>query len=380
MAQWIPDPDGVAEAIEKLAADVAGMYATAEENMLRAIAAELRAGIERPGALETSIRLGELRAAARDIVDQLRAAMPETVQAILDAAATGGAAAALEQMASLTSLTDITKRTMWAAGNTAANLLIADLTSTLDQLHLRILRYPDDVYQQVIGMYAANPMITLQTGRQAELAAWREFLRRGIDGFVDKSGRNWNLATYTEMATRTAVRRAWNDGHAAQMNANGMDLVTPIVGNYACEKCGKWTGRILTTGNRTGTREVEHVTQDYVYIRVQVDATVEQARAQGWQHPNCRCTLVAYLPGLTVPMGITTYSKEDEDARERLRALEREVRKTKRDKLLAFSDIAKKAEETKIRGLQAQIREHIEATGLNRKRYREQLNYGHSTK
>lgn len=380
MAQWIPDPDGVAEAIEKLAAEVAGMYASAEENMLRAITAELRANIERPGAVETSVRLGELRAAAQDIVAQLRVQMPAAVQAILDAAATGGAAAALAQMATLTSLTDITKRTMWAAGNTAANLLIADLTSTLDQLHLRILRYPDDVYQQVIGMYAANPMITLQTGRQAELAAWREFLRRGIDGFVDKAGRNWNLATYTEMATRTAVRRAWNDGHAAQMAANGMDLVTPIVGNFACEKCGKWTGRILTTGNHTGTREVEHATQDGVFIRVQVDATVEQARAQGWQHPNCRCTLVAYLPGLSVPMGITTYSKEDEDARERLRALEREVRKTKRDKLLAFSDLAKRAEETKIRGLQAQIREHIEATGLNRKRYREQLNLGHTTK
>lgn len=378
MAKWIPDPDGSADVIERLAADIAGMYANAELSLLRAIQAELQAGISRPGALETSVRLDLLRRAARQIVDRLREQMPETVARIMEAAATGGAAAALSQLAALSDLTDITQRTMWAAGNTAANLLAADLTSALEQLHLRILRYPDDVYQKVIGQYAPGHLLTLQTGRQAELAAWREFLRQGVTGFVDKSGRNWNLATYTEMATRTAIRRAWNDAHSAQMSANGMDLVTPIVGNSACEKCARWAGRILTNGTRTGTIEVEHAIQDGVFIRVQVDATVEEARRQHWQHPNCRCTLVAYLPGLTVPVDATTYSEEDEQARERLRALERKVRKTKRDKALAGSDISRRAEEAKIRRLQAEIREHIEATGLNRKRYREQINLGHT--
>lgn len=378
MAEWIPDPDGSAEAVERLAADIAAMYARAETNLIRAIVAELRAGLERPGSIETSIRLSYLRAAAEDIVAQLAADMPANVARVLETAAAGGAAAALAQLAGLTNLTDITQRTMWAAGNTAANLLAADLTSMLEALHLRILRYPDDVYQKVVGKYASGPMLTFQTGRQAELEAWREFLRLGVTGFVDKAGRNWNLATYTEMATRTATRRAWNDAHALQLSANGMDLVTPIVGNSACEKCGRWAGRILTNGTRTGTIEVEHATEDGVYIRVQVDATVEQARAQHWQHPNCRCTLVAYLPGLSVPVDSTSYSEEDETAREKLRALEREVRKTKRDLLTAMSDLSRKAENTKLRALQAEIREHIEATGLNRKRYREQLNYGHT--
>ena len=38
-------------------------------------------------------------------------------------------------------------------------------------------------------------------------------------------------------------------------------------------------------------------------VTVNVAGTVEEARTAGWNHPNCRCRLVAYSPGAHGPAG-----------------------------------------------------------------------------
>ena len=74
-------------------------------------------------------------------------------------------------------------------------------------------------------------------------------------------------------------------------------------------------------------------------------------------------------------MNSTTYEPELEAARDRQRALEREVRSLKRELAVTLEpdDIAGVKKD--IRDTQAEIRAHIQAHGLPRKAYREQLHF-----
>jgi hypothetical protein len=72
----------------------------------------------------------------------------------------------------------------------------------------------------------------------------------------------------------------------------------------------------------------------------------------------------------------TTYDAAAEADREHLRDLEVRVRKAKLDGAAALTDQQSTTAGSQVRGLQAQIREHVDATGLNRKRYREQISLG----
>jgi len=102
--------------------------------------------------------------------------------------------------------------------------------------------------------------------------------------------------------------------------------------------------------------------------------------AQGIVVHNCRHSLSAYLPGLTRPI-TNTEDPEGEDAREHLRALEREIRRAKvaRDALIDPTEKAHHA--AKVAELQEQIRVHVaefEHLGLFRKPWREQPDLGNS--
>jgi hypothetical protein len=362
--------------IERMAAEVAGMYARAELQLIRAIVLDLQRDIVRDGSIETSIRISRLRQAAEQIVAYLREAMPETVQRVLETAVEGGAQAALSQLSDLAGVIDITERGVWLTGNVAANLLAAELTNRLEQMHLRILRYPDDVYRQAVAQYAAETLFG-KSSKRTQQRIWQELLQRGVTGFVDSAGRNWNLATYTEMATRTATHRAWSDGHLEAMATNGQDLVSVVVGRGACRKCSEYANKVLCYRGEPGMRVVEHATRDYVFLNVDVYATVEQAREHGFLHPNCKCRLVAYLPGLSMPADQTTFSERENTARAHLRNLEVQVRKSKMEALTALSPNEQLVARRKTAALQAQIRQHVEDFNLQRKRYREQLNLGH---
>jgi hypothetical protein len=201
---------------------------------------------------------------------------------------------------------------------------------------------------------------------------------QGVTGFKDTAGRNWNLATYVEMATRSATRRAFDDAKTTTMQNNGVDLVLIAVGRGSCKKCAKCAGKILRLDDGpTGRIKVQHSTQDRE-ITVKVEATLDQAKAEGWRHPNCRCSTAAYLPGLSVVADVTTYDPQAEADRAKLRSLERDVRAAKAKEAGALDDESKRAAAAQVRIKQAQVRAHVADTGLMRQRNREQLDYGHA--
>jgi hypothetical protein len=108
---------------------------------------------------------------------------------------------------------------------------------------------------------------------------------------------------------------------------------------------------------------------------IHIDGTLQQARDAGWGHPNDKCSVVGYLPGVTRLQDPSTLDPEMEKAQTRLRALEREVRQAKRDQAVALDPKARARAAADIRDGQKRIREHVAATGVSRRNYREQLHF-----
>jgi hypothetical protein len=367
--KWTPPPTTpLDEVLEQITQELVAVFALAEEDVLKAVALEAKAGLF-PDEL-TPAELGRLRRHVQDIADRVATASPELIQQIVDKAAEAGMGVALTQLDSLPGPPGPFRR----VGHAQAVMdVIGDLTSSMDDVTRRLLRFPDDLYRRAIAQSTTRNLL-VGTGQQpAQAAAWRDLIGQGVTGFVDKAGRRWNLASYTEMASRTATIRAYRAQNEHTMQANGISLVKIVGGNDMCDKCGHWVNQVLSLdGTPAGDYPMMSAVEDRI-VTVHVAGTIDQAREAGWGHPACRCTTVGFLPGVDPVVETATYDPDKEQERDRLRALERRVRRLKREQLVDTDPTLSK----RIRDTQQQIREHVDATGLKRQRRREQLNLGH---
>lgn len=376
MARYIPDRrDG----LDVLVAQLTELFGSAERRLLAAVALQLRAGLDAGvDAPARALNLGNLQRDARTIALWLSQQYPDVVESILETAAEQGAAAALSELpkAGGRVVEDLASaRTLPGLG--AVVSLTSDLTNSLADVTQRVLRFPQDVYQRAVAMSAPSVLLGMGTTRTAQQAAWGSLLRQGVTGFTDVRGRRWALSSYVEMATRSATRRSYDDAKVATMQANGISLVSIVVGAGSCKACADWAGKILRTdAGPTGRIRVPNLAGDGE-VTVTVAGTLDDAKRHGWKHPNCRCSVVAYVPGLSVIEDVTHYDPEAEAARQRLRHLERETRKAKIEASAAVDDASTKAANVRVRAYQAQIRDHVAETGLIRQRNREQPNLGH---
>jgi hypothetical protein len=377
---WEP-PSGSdpAEVVEQLARDILAVFTEAEARLLADLTRRARTDGEAPAwASEKAAAVREVRLAIERMITQLRADACQAASDAVLAAWQAGAAAALAQLWEAGALDDNQLAALRDVipGMDAAALLAADLTSRLDALHLRILRWGQDAYQVAVAAAAPAQLLGTDTTRSAQRSAWDRLVSQGVTGFVDRAGHGWNLASYVEMATRTATGHAWNEGHLARLDALGVDLVTISRTTDGCALCSVWEGHVLARTGTAGERTVENELTGEP-MRVEVAGTVEEARAAGLMHPNCRHTFMPFIPGVTRLAAPVEHDQAAEDEREHLRELERKVRQEKRKEAGALTPADADRARRTIRALQAEIRDHIAATGLNRKRYREQLNLAH---
>jgi hypothetical protein len=283
MARWVPDDrDG----LDKLIATIVDMFADAELSLIQSLAIQARAGLASGKGPEDALNLTELRRDAIKVVEALSQSYPDEIASIAAAAVESGAGAALQEMSALADVQDLTSAAR-LPGSPAAQAMTADLTNALDDVTLRVLRYPDDVYRRTIAQNAVKVTLGQATGHQAQQAAWNNLLDQRVTGFRDKAGRNWNMSSYTEMATRSATRRAWDDAHTDTMQENGISLVTIVVGSGSCKNCARWAGKILRTDSGpTGRIEIRSAIGDNT-VTVNVAGNTDDAKSAGWRHPNC---------------------------------------------------------------------------------------------
>lgn len=361
---------------EDLAAAVSTLYEQAELALIEKVTRALAEGLDSPLWVQLKLQaLGNLRTAIEDIIAALQTGAGDAIhQAVAEAYDRGQQAAVAELGAVATGPALAAAEALPTAP--AVDRLAAALLSETGATHSRILRTGLDVYRQVIAEASAAPLLGATTRRQAAERALARFADRGVTGFVDRSGRAWNLTSYTEMATRSALGRAAVQAHTDRLAAAGVDLVMVSDAPEECPRCKPWEGKILRRSGASGAgvEEMQHATEDDRIVRVRVAGSLPEARAAGLMHPNCRHSISIYLPGLTKPLPPkadrtrATYEQSQQQ-----RHFERQVRAWKRRAAGAIDDTKKAQANAKVRDYQGRIRELVTETGLPRKSHREQL-------
>ncbi|WP_424861387.1 phage minor capsid protein [Streptomyces sp. MMS24-I29] len=360
---------------EDLSATVRDLYADAEQRLLALVARQLDGGFEAPGwAVAKLADIQPVRRAAQGVVDALGTAMQIEVFSAVTEAYDVGARAGLAELGALSDV-DVRRIAESTPGTRAVDRIAAETVQLVTETHRGALRGIEDGYRQVIAESAATPLLGVDTRRQATQAAMSRFADRGLRSFVDRRGRSWQMTSYAEMAVRTAVGRAAVEAHGDKLRAAGIELVIVSNAPHNCDLCAPFEGEVLALDGPGGARtvEMEHATDDGRTVRVHVAGSLDEARRAGLQHPNCRHSTSAYLPGVT---RAPVEHSEDPDgyaASQRQRAIERAIRKWKNKSAAAMTPEAKRAAEARVRVYQGKMREHlVQHPELIRRREREQ--------
>ena len=254
--------------------------------------------------------------------------------------------------------------------------LLNEMQQANEQSERAALRYMNDVYRKTILRTAAAMQAGGQTLQQATDAATRDFLDQGIACIRYRNGRRVNISTYAEMALRTAGTRAMLMGEAAQRERLGLDTV--LVSQYgACSKtCLPWQGLVYIDdvfqpyhGTHTpgGTYGVSRNGRQYPLLSV--------AMQGGLFHPNCRHTLSTWVEGVSTRPRPMDKAKVEAAAQleAKQRALERSVRKAKRQAAGLCDPAAAKSARARVHAAQKELRDFVADHGdvLRRNVWRE---------
>ena len=240
--------------------------------------------------------------------------------------------------------------------------LLNEMQQANEQSERAALRYMNDVYRKTILRTAAAMQAGGQTLQQATDAATRDFLDQGIACIRYRNGRRVNISTYAEMALRTAGTRAMLMGEAAQRERLGLDTV--LVSQYgACSKtCLPWQGLVYIDdvfqpyhGPHTpgGTYGISRNGRQYPLLSV--------AMQGGLFHPNCRHTLSTWVEGVSTRPRPMDKAKVEAAAQleAKQRALERSVRKAKRQAAGLCDPAAAKAARARVCAAQKELRDFV---------------------
>ncbi|MFE9217144.1 phage minor capsid protein [Streptomyces lavendulae] len=364
---------------EDLSASVRDLYADAEQRLLALVARQLDGGFEAPGWAVAKLRdIQPLRRAAQGVVEALGSAVQLEVFSAVTEAYDVGARAGLAELGALSDV-DVRRIAESTPGTRAVDRLAAETIELVTETHRGILRGVEDGYRQVIAESSATPLLGVDTRRQATHSAMARFADRGLRSFVDRRGRSWQMTSYAEMAVRTAVGRAAVEAHGDKLRAAGIALVIVSNAPHECPLCKPFEGKVLSLDGPGGARtiEMQHATDDDRTVQVHVAGTLDDARRAGLQHPNCRHSTSAFLPGVT--RAPVEHSEEPDRyaTSQRQRAIERAIRKWKNRSSAAMTPEAKKAAEARVRAYQGKMREHLARhPELIRRREREQPGAG----
>lgn len=198
------------------------------------------------------------------------------------------------------------------------NALIKVVNNDLKTANTAVLRMANDQYRQVIhksAFFVANGVFTekqaanmatkklteLQKTKLAIDEANKDFLNRGFNCIEYKDGRRVNIASYSQMAVRTASLRAQLMGEGDFRKSIGRVLVQSTSHGGACPICQKWENKIFIDDVYSGGTK-----KDGKYM------LLSDAMKQGFLHPNCRHGLTTYYQELDDLNNYTDEEYEDD--------------------------------------------------------------------
>jgi hypothetical protein len=153
----------------------------------------------------------------------------------------------------------------------AAQVLAENAYQRFEDVVQVIGRQVNDIYRELALENVRGTVVGYDTWDETAKRYREQLAERGVTGFKDRSGKMWNMRTYTEMVARTTTMEAHLQGTANRLVEQGHDLIKVSTHRGACPLCTPFEGKILSiTGKTPGY------------------PTLEEARAAGLFHPNCR--------------------------------------------------------------------------------------------
>lgn len=257
---------------------------------------------------------------------------------------------------------DATKELLRQGGKSAkVEALIEAVTNDLEKAEHAAFRLANDAYRQTIyraQIYLDSGTMTLN---QAVDMATMDFLNQGINCVLYVDGRRVNIASYAEMALRTASQRATFMADGEKRDRWGIHTIFVSAHANACDLCIPWQGRILIDDvYSAGIRPRDG---NYPLLSEAIDA--------GLLHPNCRHTLATYFPGVTQLPKVPDekLARANYEAEQKQRYMERQVRKWKRREAGSLDEDNKATARAKVREWQGKLREHLEENPQLRRDY-----------
>lgn len=224
-------------------------------------------------------------------------------------------------------------------------------------------------YEAIVRDVARAQLAGEANALQVQQRALDEWARKGLPAFTDKAGRTWSNQAYSEMLTRTVTQRAYNDAAHATLVAEGFDLVIVSSHRNPAPVCQPFERKVLSlSGANRGIVQVPSALTGEL-VTVEVTASMAEAEAAGFRHPNCKHQTTLMVPDVTRPGG-TEPNPEGYEATQQQRYMERKVREWKRRVAVSEGEQADYAK-AKVREWQGRTREHVRVHGLDRRYYRE---------
>lgn len=205
--------------------------------------------------------------------------------------------------------------------------LISETTENFQKAEMSILRFTNDQYRKII--YDAEVYANTGSGtvRQAVDMATKDFLSKGINNIEYANGNMVNIASYAEMAIRTANKRAYLQGEGTKRQEWGIHTVLVPNRGGGCPYCIKFQGKVFIDDVWSGGTEEESKETGYLLLSAAVKAKLF--------HPNCKDTTVTYFHEISteqipptkaeIEEKIANYKKE-----QKLKYIDRNIDKYKR--------------------------------------------------
>lgn len=350
---------------EDLAAEIAALYARAQEILIGRMAEKIASGVELPDwEVRQLTEVAEYRRFAQVLMATTAQQSVTPITAAMRTATARGDDEAVNELAKLG------RRPNTNVDSRLATNLAAQLHGRISSTHQPTVNAATSAYQRVVNESLSGTATGVETRQQGAQRALNRISDSGVSGFRDAAGRQWQMDTYVEMSSRTAMMNATVEGHTQRLLNEGEEFVVVSDHPQECKICRPWEGQILSlTGARTGVVEVG---EDQFLVK----GTLADARKAGLFHPNCRHSYALYIPGVSKAFGAKA-DPEGDKARQKLRRLEREKRALLLRKAAAIDPAEKRKIAAKIKAKTDQIKEHVANTdGLKRSPNRESLHTG----
>lgn len=259
---------------------------------------------------------------------------------------------------------------------------------TLNMCNTNMLYKANEKYRGLINNIAQEARGVLNSGatgvvngtearQQAVRRCIRQLNEKGIPAFVDKRGREWSPEAYVNMAMRNTAKNTADEVQNARIQDAGCNLIQIDSHSGARPKCAKDQGKVFDLNNGSGYTEDLHGRK----IRYYPWSSSSCGEPDGILGINCRHHKWPFVPGVSIQRYFPT---EDMDANDKLykqtqvqRALEREVRKQKRECMVldaAGDQEGFKEASVRLKSKEAALKDYVSKNkNLHRRKDREQV-------